>query len=629
MSLWSWLKLAAGLWLLRKAARAAGWLLLAAVAIAVWPVTVVTATGYLAAWLRGWPPARLYRTAAWALPVTGAWLAVLEVRMPGWTTAARATGRSWARSWHHPAPAELANVARVFALLAPAAVPAGLALAGLVWAWRIYAMTAGIGGWMASAPITFDTRQWKRQVRTARGLTKAPGAVPLLAAHGKIPVGGTIRAIGHRWHPVFTLPADACSRHMVVVGSTGSGKTNLMIRLWAGWFTAALQRARAGRGPRPLLIVLDCKGGRDARVKADRTRRLLYGAGARRVAVWPDEARLSLWDLPPQDLAVLLYQMIESGTGGAAYYADILQAAVTLAVTAPCGPPVNTARFLERLDADWLKRAWGDFRHQAELARVRAAARHLPDIQLRYATMLARLGPALDGPGTLAEADAWYCILEGTREPSVAEAQAMALTELAARAATALDGEPRVILLAADDYSAVAARVPVSNLYERGRSLGIGVQVSAQTWQGLGRDDDERYRIAATADGGVFVLHTPHPEPLTALAGKRRVLETAHKLVGNTWGDEGTTRIERAWTADPDLIRHLQVGQACYIHRGAATFVQVARPKPSPLTLLPAPAEPAPPAEPVPPEPEPRREPPPAAWPMPNLDDVLGPAIPR
>ncbi len=623
MSLWSWLKLAAGLWLLRQAARVAGWLLLVAAAVAVWPVTLVAALGYLAAWLRGWPPVRLYRTAAWALPFTAAWLAVLEARTPGWAAAVRTTGRTWATGWGHPAPEDLA---RVFALLAPAAVPAGLALAGLVWAWRTYAVTAGIGGWTASAPITFDTRQWKRQVRTARALTKAPGAVPLLAARGRIPVGGTIRVIGHRWHPVFALPADACSRHMVVVGSTGSGKTNLMIRLWAGWFTATLQQARAGRGPRPLLIVLDCKGGRDARVKADRTRRLLYGAGARRVAVWPDEARLSLWDLPPQDLAVLLYQMIESGTGGAAYYADVMQAALNLAVTAPCGPPVNTAGFLARLDAKWLHYAWADGRHPGELARVSAAARHLPDIQLRYATLLARLGPALDGPGTLAEADAWYCILEGTREPSVAEAQAMALTELAARAATALDGEPRTILLAADDYSAVAARVPVSNLYERGRSLGIGVQVSAQTWQGLGRDDDERYRIAATADGGVFVLHTPHPEPLTALAGQRRVLETAHRLVGNTWGEEGTTRIQRAWIADPDLIRHLQVGQACYIHRGAATFVQVARPKPSPLTLLPPPAAPVPAAEPARPAPEPQHEPSP--WPAPDLADVLGPAIP-
>jgi hypothetical protein len=256
---------------------------------------------------------------------------------------------------------------------------------------------------------------------------------------------------------------------------------------------------------------------------------------------------------------------------------------------AGCSPAANGRTWL---DARWLQHAWDDGGHPTELARVRAAARHLPDIQLRYATLLDRLGPALDGPGTLDEADAWYCILEGTREPSVAEAQAMALTELAAHAATALDGEPRAMLLAADDYSAVSGKVPVSNLYERGRSLGIGVQVSAQSWQGLGATDDERYRIAATADGGIWVLHTPYPEPLTELAGSRRVLETAHKLIGATWGDEGTTREQRAFTADPDIIRRLQVGQACYIHRGAATFVQVARPKASPSPSCPPPHHP-------------------------------------
>ena len=399
-----------------------------------------------------------------------------------------------------------------------------------------------------------------------------------------------------------------------------------MMRLWAGWFTATLAAARAGKGPRPLLVVLDCKGGRDARVKADRTRRLLYGAGARRVAIWPDEARLSLWDLPPADLAVLLYQMIDTGTGAAAYYADIMQAVLTLAVMAPCGPPLSTAGFLDRLNARWLQTAWDPGRYPAEADRVRGAARQLPDIQLRYATLLGRLGPALDGPGTLAEADAWYCILEGTREPSVAEAQAMALTELTAHAATSLDAEPRAMLLAADDYSAVSGKVPLSNLYERGRSLGIGVQVSAQSWHGLGATEDERYRIAGTADGGIFVLHVPYPEELVAAAGTRRVLETAHKLIGRAWGDEGTTREQRAWTADPDLVRRLDTGQACYIQRGAATFVQVARPKPSPLTLLPASAAGQPPAR----VPEPRREPAPTAWPSPpGLDDVFGPGATR
>ena len=113
-------------------------------------------------------------------------------------------------------------------------------------------------------------------------------------------------------------------------------------------------------------------------------------------------------------------------------------------------------------------------------------------------------------------------------------------------------------------------------------------------------------------------MHTPYPEPLSMLAGTRRVLETAHKLIGSAWGDEGTTRIQHAWTADPDLIRRLRTGQACYISHGTATFVQVARPRPSPLTLLPAPV----PAPPVPGPRRPDREPapPPAAF-----DDLFGP----
>jgi hypothetical protein len=613
MSLWSFLKLSVSLWLLRKAVKAAGWLLAFAAVIAAWPLTLVILAGYLAAWWRARPPAWLRRAAAWSLIMPPVWLAVAAVHPGQLRAAALGPVRAWQHGWPYPT---LLGAAREFLMFAPATIPAGLGLAAGVWAWRNYAITTGLAGLTASAPITFDRRQWKRQVRTAQALTDAPGAVPLLTRGQKIPVGATIRAIGHRWDPVFTLPATALARHMVIVGATGSGKTNLMIRLQAGWFTAALDACYAGTGNRPLLIVLDCKGGPDARRKAARTRRLLYGAGARRVAVWPDEARLCLWDLPGRDLAVLLYQMIDTGTGNAAYYADILQAVLTLAVTAPGGPPVNGAGFLDRLEARWLKNAWSDGRHPAEVGRVQAAAKHLPDIQLRFATLLDRLGPALDGPGTLADADAWYFILEGTSEPSVAEAQAMALTELAAHAAATPYGEPRAILLAADDYSAVSGRVPLSNLYERGRSLGIGVQVSAQSWQGLGATEDERYRIAATADGGIFVLHTPYPEPLTQLAGTRRVLETAHKLVGNSWGDESTTREQRAWTADPDLIRRLDTGQACYLRRGGATFLQVARPKPSPLTLLPPPADQPPPI----PVPEPRHEP--APWPGPDTPDL-------
>ena len=104
------------------------------------------------------------------------------------------------------------------------------------------------------------------------------------------------------------------------------------------------------------------------------------------------------------------------------------------------------------------------------------------------------------------------------------------------------------------------------------------------------------------------------------------MLETAHKLIGRTWGDEGTTREQRAWTADPNIVRRLDTGQACYIHRGTATFVQVARPVASPLTLLPPPAI-TPPASWVP---EPRYEPATPSWPpAASLDDIFGTGAPR
>jgi hypothetical protein len=616
VSIWGWLKLTIAIWLFRQALKFTGWLLIAVLAVAAWPITSVAVIGYGAAWLRGWPPARLWHAACWSLPMTAVYFIGQGLRLRSWSAVALAPVNDWADAWRLLAAHA---IVRAGLLVAPVAVPAGLALGGLWWAWRIYAVTTGLAGQTASAPVWFDERQWRHQVRSARGRAAAPGAVPLLTGRGLVAVGATIRAIGHRWRPVLAVPARSFSRHSVIIGSSGSGKTNLMMRLWAGWYAATLATHQRREGDRPLLVVLDCKGGPDARVKAERTRRLLHGVGARRVAIWPDEARLCLWDLPPRDLGVLLLQMVETGTGSAAYYTDVMQTVVNLALAAPGGPPPDAASFLDRLDTAWLESAYGDGAHEAAMIRIRAARPHLGDIALRFNTLLTRLGPALNGPGALTGADVWYCILEGTREQSVAEAQAMALTELVAHTATDPEAERRAILLAADDYSAVSRRVPISNLYERGRSLGLGVQVSAQSWQGLGADDDERYRIAATADGGIWLLHTPYPEPVIQLAGTRRVLESAHKLIGATWGDEGTTRIQHTWTADPALIRTLDTGQACYIHRGGATYVQIARPKPSPLPLpaARAPSVIIPPAP--PPEPE-QAEPPTGA-----LDDVLGP----
>jgi hypothetical protein len=365
-----------------------------------------------------------------------------------------------------------------------------------------------------------------------------------------------------------------------------------LLRLWAGFLARGLQLQAAGAGQRPLLVVLDCKGGADARRVADRARRVLRDAGARSTAIWPDEASLSLWALPARQLTTTLVDMIEHGTGGAAYYSDVMEAVVALAVDPPVGPPASAAGFLARLDAGWLTATYAGSPGEADAALLRSAAGHINDIALRFRTLFRRLGEGLDGPGGFGDADAWYCILEGTSEIAVAEAQARALVDILASYAALGQGSKREILLAVDEFSAVSRRLPIWQLYERARSLGLAVQVSAQSWQGLAPHDDDRYRIAATADGGIWLLRTPHPDPATGLAGRQPATDTSRRVLGTAlWGHEGSSRMQGTPVADPAIIRSLGVGQAAYIYRGGVTFVQVKRLVAAPAALA---AEPAP-----------------------------------
>jgi hypothetical protein len=578
----------------QRTAQAITMIAAAAALAALWPLAIVTAITYSAAWLTGAHPARLLRAATWSAPATAAYAMAAAIQDRPWEPG-RLTW--WAgqpyRDWK-AATLDLIRGTRIPAAVlavAPVAVPAGIAIGAGLWAWRSHQATHGLIGATALASVSWDGRQWRRQAATARRDARQPGRVPLATWRG-VCVGTVIRVTRARWSRVLTIPLAEFSRHMVIVGATGSGKTTLMIRLWAGWLAAAMTAASDRAAPRPLLVVIDAKGGHDSRAKAAEARAALSAAGPVRYAIWPDVA-LSMWAIPPRELATLLHQLVDHGEGNAAYYADISQAAITLAVCAPGGPPRSSADLIDRLTPGWLQRAYAQG-SPGQLERVAAARPHLPGIAMRYAVLLDRLGGALDGGAILTDADAWYCILEGTAEPSVAEAQAAALIELVARAAASTAGR-RAILLAADDYSAVSRKVPLSNLYERGRSLGLGVQVSAQSWEGLGADDDERRRITATADGGIFLLRTPAPEHLVELAGTRRVLEGSRKTIspGRT-GDEGNTRLAHTWIADPDRIRQLATGQAAFIRHGGATFVQVSTAAPSrPARPAPTPPPPA------------------------------------
>ncbi len=567
-----WLSLLAAQVIFKVLIRAAVALLAVTAAAAAAPVSLVAAGAFAAAWSGGWRPRRLLVAAAWCAPMVVVWLAVSAGTRSGLGLAL--PYHAWVAFWRL---ARTGAVLRAAATIAPEAIPLGLIVGGLAWSYRIRSLSAGAGGLSPASAAAFDQRQWRHQARTARARIAAPGSVPLTMGDDLIVAGAVIRTVGHRAGRLAAFGYQRMRSHQVVIGTTGTGKTTLLLRLWAGFMATGLRRHAAGRGHPPLLVVLDCKGGSDARKIADRARRVLRDAGVRSTAVWPDEASLSLWTLPPHQLTTTLVDLIEHGTGSAAYYTDVMEALIGLAVEAPCGPPVSSQDLLARLEPGWLTMAYAATGSAADHAMISAAAGHLADVALRYRTLFRRLGAGFDGPGGFEDADAWYCILEGTDQISVAEGQARALVDLLA--SFAVRGPvKREILLAVDEFSAVSRRLPIWQLYERARSLGLAVQVSAQSWQGLGESQDERHRIAASAEGGIWLLRTPEPEPVAAFAGSRKVVGTSRRLSRFPfWAHAGSSRLVDVPVVDSALIRDLDVGQVAHIYRGGVTYIQVKR----------------------------------------------------
>lgn len=366
---------------------------------------------------------------------------------------------------------------------------------------------------------------------------------------------------------------DDLTRHVILIGGTGTGKTVTLLRLAQATF--ATGPAEVG-GPPPAVIYLDAKGLPDA--NRDSFLAMAEGAGARNIIDWPNtpidgftgntddlRERLSgLWDAEESPFhhaeAVVLLRLILQSSPTPRTLSDLVARSRPGATAAAFEAEGTPEALIRKYDAEQMSKAQWNGLH------------------LRLAALEATAGNRLDRTPVahqLHEADAAWISIPGTRAPQSAADITAWLLHIVADLATR-PGRKRRTLVILDEFSAIGADKRSSSaaagLVERTRSSGIALVVSTQTIEALGVNGPRLLRTAGT----VVTHRTPQPDQLIALAGTEARWEDSHTLdnLGRRRGVIGKSRQENRIPAN--LIRELPVGEAVVIHQGRWGHVAVA-----------------------------------------------------
>jgi hypothetical protein len=406
-----------------------------------------------------------------------------------------------------------------------------------------------------------------RQERAERAATQHAATQSLKApasAGGQlvlgVPISGDLPWGHGGW---FTYPAAILGRHVVLIGGSGSGKTETCKRLAAG----------AAQVYGWKVFYLDCKGD-DATASAFLA--AMRAIGRTRLAYFPSEN----YDGWRGDATALLNRLMMILDFSEPYYRDLTRMLLSLALEAPPGPPRSSVELLARLNLDDLAARYAGMPEARELSGLRSV--DVQAIYNRYRAFFKALGGNLDGGWAFEDVDAGYLLLRGLElKDQTASLGRYLLEDFAHYVATRKPKDQRILLIV-DEFPAIAfGGANAATLFEMVRFHGAGIVVTAQSYAGMGGEVD---RILGAAAG--LILHQcADPERLLARAGQslefqRRVAFTERGMgaaVKEYAIGEGMLAEAEALKVDPNAVKQLGPGECVVIAGGRAQHIMVSQ----------------------------------------------------
>ncbi len=405
-----------------------------------------------------------------------------------------------------------------------------------------------------------------RERRARARLTQAPESVT-----GAMVLGVPLDAGDLPWTKgaVFTYPADSMGRHAAVIGSSGMGKSETVLRLAAG--------ARQTYGWKVFFV--DCKGESALQERFVATMR---AAGAERIGQFPQQP-LAGWQ---GDAVALLNRLLAVIDYSEAYYRDLTKMLLNLTLEAPGGPPRSSTELLEGMVLARLRQRYAGRPEVDEIDGLRprdAAASYN-----RYRAFFKALGGGLDGAAddegawSFDSVDAGYILLDGlTLKDQTASFGRFIIEDFAHYVARRKPKDERVLLII-DEYPVIAfSGAGTASLFEMVRFHGASIIVTGQSYAGMGEGFD---RILGAAE--TLILHRcGDPDKLLPRAGQRlslkRRVSFAERGIGQGAREfatgAGYLAVDEELKIHPNAVKELPRGECFVIAGGQYQRVLVKR----------------------------------------------------
>lgn len=402
---------------------------------------------------------------------------------------------------------------------------------------------------------TATTRSISKRVERRMTRRRLPEQVQGQMVFG-LPIEGDLQ----EWimRGLFALPAPDLGKHGIVIGASGSGKSQTLLRIAVG--------AACVHGWQ--VIYIDGKGDEDAGIRFIAA---MLSAGVQRVKMYPAEP-YNGW---VGNEEALLSRLLAVEEYSDTHYRAVAENLLRLAISVPQNPVKNSKDLLQRLNLTnglLLALYAGDPEQEAYLTYL--SKRDPLGVYNRYAALLGKLRGQLDGSWSFDTVDAAYVCLDGLALSGIVSGLGRYFVEDFSHYAGCRKPRDRRVLFIFDELSAVD--VNLANLCERVRARGVSVFASGQSdssiaYKGFTHNADRLFSTSTT-----IVLHACNqPENIIARAGTQYIVEHTAGVSGDEATGQGTIRIAESSKVDPNIVRELSTGEVFVLAHGKAHMVRV------------------------------------------------------